>query len=186
MRYTHTLAIAFMACTGFCPMVAGILGTSCIGTLNAISDLPGVFVKHLRTQACQAGCEPRFDHWDKYAMDSIVKPLVDATMEYAGAPDGKDIAVTFVDRNYQGIVADCNSKLREDVHFCSHPEFLQPFLDCAKSRARVHIFNNMTPLLPWAKENTCKKATEYLKSSTLSEVDFPQRTRGYMEKCREL
>ncbi|KAL5356849.1 hypothetical protein BJX96DRAFT_171990 [Aspergillus floccosus] len=186
MKYSHTLAVAFTACMGFSPMVAGILGTACIGSLDAMSSLPGDFVENIRKQSCQAGCAPKFDHWDKYGKEAVLKPLAADGARYAGVPDAQDATFNFLDQVYQGVTEDCKDKLSQDAHLCEEPELLQPFLDCAKSKARGHAVSSLSILLPWAKEDACKKTTEYLHSSTLWDEDFPKNFKGYVEKCHEL
>lgn len=180
------LAAALTACMGFFPLVTAILGTSCIGVLNAVADLPAQMVEHIREESCHVGCEPTLEHWDKLVKYIILEPIAEDCSNFVGIPDAKQTIATAFEDIYQTVANECRDKLGEGGHLCASEESLKPFIDCAHSSAYRHAFRHVPSFLPWQSDQNCKKFADYMSSSTLWEKDFPEHFAGYVEQCHEL
>ncbi|KAJ6027458.1 uncharacterized protein N7446_003950 [Penicillium canescens] len=134
---------------------------------------PDLLVQNVQNLFCEAGCEPKLDTWDKYAKTAVVDPILEDAARYYDAPESKQALIDSSDQLFQAVKTKCGNKL-SGAHFCAHLEWLQPFMDCAKSTAVPNWSKSLPKVLSYMSERNCKNANEYLTSTRLWEHDIPK------------
>ncbi|PLN85658.1 hypothetical protein BDW42DRAFT_160316 [Aspergillus taichungensis] len=185
MKFTNSIAIAGIACSGMLPTVSAILGTSCLSALKAASQVPELFIEHLQREACSVGCEPTMKQWQHALKNQIIGELVEDGTAFCDAPEAKDAIADFLEDLMLGTGEACNHKL-ENKHLCHDPESVEPFVTCVRSKAQSSVTKSAPRLFQYMSEARCRKAEEYFTGDQLWEKDFPEHIQEYLSVCRDL
>lgn len=185
MKLSSPITVASIVCSAMVPAVSAQLGTSCLATVSALSELPGRFIHHVQRESCAAGCQPTPQTWNHAVREHIIGELVEDGANYCDAHDTKEAFTAFLDKLVFDTVEKCQHKL-QGKHLCHDREAVQPFVDCVNSHARSAVAGSLPSLARFMDEERCKKATEYFTGDQLWERDFPEHIKEYVEVCHEL
>ncbi|CAI7579804.1 unnamed protein product [Penicillium manginii] len=167
MRVTPVIALAsFYLSQG----VSAAIVTDCVNAINIIS--PRVFIENVQRRSCEAGCEPRPDHWDIFGKETM-RELVEDGALHLGIEEGKDAFVNFLDSIFQEMRAKYSPELDEAMR-------------CVDDYSRLAKIRAAPRLLPYVTAERCRKVGEYFQSSELWEKSFPARGKNYVDHCHEL
>ncbi|KAJ6027454.1 uncharacterized protein N7446_003954 [Penicillium canescens] len=180
----NLITISTSISLGLLPQVSAILGTACISVMSKAGIIQAHLTEQIQRQACDAGCEPRFDSWDKHAKD-ILLPLIEEAAKKCDVKDGTDVFFEVVDQFHQNTKATCEDKIRPGGHFCDHPESLQPYLNCAKENSVQNSARGLLRLVPYMSDGICSCLEDYMMGSQLWEQDFPKLFVKYVDQCHE-
>ena len=185
MKFSSPATLAGIVCSAMIPAASAQLGTSCITTVSALSELPGRFIHHLQRESCAAGCHPTPQEWNHVIKEHVMRELVEDGAEYCDAHDAKDAFTSFLNKLMFNTAEKCKDKLG-DKHLCHDSDAVQPFIDCIDRHAHSAVAGAAPSLFPYLNEKRCKKATEYFTGDQLWEVDFPEHIKEYLKICHDL
>ncbi|KAF9886515.1 hypothetical protein FE257_011422 [Aspergillus nanangensis] len=161
--------------------------TSCLGAMTSMSKVPGLFIEHMRIEACEAGCQPNMNHWSHQVKAGILSGIVADGARYMGVNDEKGQAdfITFIDRLYSTVEEKCMEHMG-DMHLCHDAERIQPVIDCVNRHSYSAVTSNLGVVRSSMSNKRCKKASEYFESDQLWQTDFPRHIKSYVGQCHEL
>ncbi|KAJ5217475.1 uncharacterized protein N7469_011100 [Penicillium citrinum] len=181
MRPTQILTIISAAGISFIPSVSAALGFDCLQTLHSL-DTPR-FVKVVQEVSCKAGCEPRSLAWASHGKE-MMRGLIEDGSAYSQITEGKAAAADFLDSVFENLRGKCEEKLNGG-HMCQDEEQLQETTACVKRNSRWAELKALPVLLPFAKEENCRRLGEYLNSEQLWKKDLPSRAQSYADHCHD-
>lgn len=163
------------------PGVSAALGYYCLKALHSL-DTPR-FVKVAQENSCKAGCQPRSPDWASHGKE-MMRGLVEDGTAHTQISEGQEAAADFLDRVFENLRTKCEEKLNGG-HMCQDEEQLRDTMSCIEQNSRWAELQALPAVLPFAKEENCKRIGEYLNSSQLWEKDIPARAQPYASHCHD-
>lgn len=185
MKLNNIFNFTFIACAGLSPAVHAFLSMSCLTAAKAMSEVPGLFITHLRRQSCDAGCQPTAQIWKHEVKDQIIQGLVDDGTQYCNAPEAKQAFSDFMNDIFDGILDKCSSHM-DNKHLCYDEARLKPLADCVDQNSWTAVQRSLWRLIPYMGKEKCERAASYFTSDDLWENHFPKHVKQYVDQCHEL
>lgn len=184
MRFGQLSAVA-LASLGFSSVLVSGMSLTCISAAKAANKIPGLLVEHIQKESCEAGCEPKLDHWPAYVKDAVMRPMFQDALQGTGYEESNEAFIESFDKIFDSVASQCSDKL-QGHHFCAHPEKLKPFVACAQRAALTNALSASKSVYPYMSDSACTRAAGYFTSSKLWDVDFPNHFKKYVQRCHEL
>ncbi|KAE8419730.1 hypothetical protein BDV36DRAFT_293847 [Aspergillus pseudocaelatus] len=149
------------------------VGPSCTKMKDALGNKPDIIFKEFKTEVCDKGCKPVIAHYDKWAKQKAIEPLIEQVMKDIGIPQHAKIIKTLARDVAKVVKKDCG-KLLGKGHLCQDPETLTKFGNCLKSNLMPTVMGQVGNLMPLLTEPMCAKGLAYLEKGDLWEKVIPK------------